>query len=259
MEDAVQTLIAVKGGLVAAWFFLWLAYERFHPMARVLAKGREAWMRWGKNLTLFGINALLSPVIVVPVSAWAVSFGPDWRPDWAGGAWGLLVDLILLDLFIYWWHRANHEIPILWRFHQVHHYDTDLDVTTAVRFHFGEVILSSLVRAAVILALDIPLSSVIVFETLVLMSSLFQHSNAKLPDGLERALSQVIITPAIHWVHHHAVRSDTDSNYGNTFSFWDRIFGSASKTKRWADMSIGLQDDEQDRKFLALLMVPFRR
>ena len=258
MEDAVQTFLAVKGAVVGGWFLLWLGLEHWRPMGRVLARGKAAWRRWARNASLFGINALLSPLIVVPISAWAAAYGPGWRPDWFDGVWGLAVDLILLDLFIYWWHRANHELPFLWRFHQVHHYDTDMDTTTAVRFHFGEVILSACVRGAVILALDIPLLSVIVFEAVVLLSALFQHSNAKLPARLESLLSRVIITPSIHWVHHHAVRKDTDSNYGNTFSFWDRLFGTLSPTKRWAEMPIGLEDEPKDRSLTGLLTIPFR-
>ena len=102
------------------------------------------------------------------------------------------VDLVVLDFWIYWWHRANHEIPILWRFHQVHHFDELLDSTTAVRFHFGEVVLSALVRAVVIIVLDIPLNSVLVFEALVLMSAIFHHSDARLSPRLEQTLARLV-------------------------------------------------------------------
>ena len=258
MQDAIQTLIAVKGVVVALWFILWLTLERLRPMGRVLATGKAAWARWGRNGALFAINAVLSPLIVVPVTAWAAT-GPGWRPDWFGGPVGLLADLLLLDLFIYWWHRANHEIPVLWRFHRVHHFDTDLDTTSAVRFHFGEVLLSAGVRAAVIVALDIPLTSVLVFEAMVLVAALFQHSNARLPGGLEETLSKLIITPSIHWVHHHAVRQDTDSNYGTALSVWDRLFGSFSATRRWPDMPVGVEDAGGDRPLPALLAAPFRK
>ena len=108
---------------------------------------------------------------------------------------------MLLDLLIYWWHRANHRLPLLWRFHQVHHLDRFLDTTSALRFHFGEVLLSVLARAAVIVLLDIPIASVLVFETLVLVAAIFHRSGLRLAAGFERALARVVITPSIHWEH----------------------------------------------------------
>ena len=133
-----------------------------------------------------------------------------------------------------------------------------LDTTTALRFHFGEVILSSLVRAAVIFVLAVPLSSVIVFEVMVLVSALFQHSNLRLPKAFERALSWFIVTPSIHWVHHHAVRADTDSNYSTVLSVWDRLFGSRSLTRRTAEMPIGVEK-RPEKDVLGLILRPFRR
>jgi sterol desaturase/sphingolipid hydroxylase (fatty acid hydroxylase superfamily) len=137
--------------------------------------------RVARNGGLFGLNLLLSPLIVLPVTVWATSFSLGLRPAWWTGGLGLTLDILLLDLWIYWWHRANHEIPLLWRFHQVHHLDETLDVTSAVRFHAGEVVLSALVRALVIVAFDIPLASVILFEGLVLACAIFHHSDARLP------------------------------------------------------------------------------
>jgi sterol desaturase/sphingolipid hydroxylase (fatty acid hydroxylase superfamily) len=110
----------------------------------------------------------------------------------------------------------------------------------------------------VIIAFDIPLSSVLLFEALVLMSTIFHHSDAWLPPGLEQALARVIITPSIHWVHHHALRADTDSNYGTIFSFWDPLFRSNSLTKRWTAMPIGVEG-RRDRPLLRLLVTPFWR
>jgi sterol desaturase/sphingolipid hydroxylase (fatty acid hydroxylase superfamily) len=171
---------------------------------------------------------------------------------------GLALDILVLDFWIYWWHRANHEIPVLWRFHEVHHLDRFLDTTSAVRFHFGEVLLSAGVRAAVILALGIPITSVVVFETLVLLSALFHHSNIRVPPRLERALATVIITPSIHWVHHHRKRVDTDSNYGTIFSFWDRLFASRSRTPRRPGMAIGVEGREE-KGIAGLLARPIHR
>ena len=163
---------------------------------------------------------------------------------------------MLLDLLIYWWHRANHRLPLLWRFHQVHHLDRFLDTTSALRFHFGEVLLSALARAAVIVLLDIPIASVLVFETLVLVAAIFHRSSLRLAAGFERTRARVVITPSIHWEHHHAPRSDTDSNYGTIFSFWDPLFASRSATPRSPGMPIGV-DTCGEQRLARLLLRPF--
>jgi len=239
-----------------------MALERLFPKARPLAAAGlrtmadKTW-RVLKNASLLLISAGLSPLVVIPLSALAATHALGWRPDWWSGWQGLIIDLLIMDFWIYWWHRANHEIPFLWRFHEVHHLDEFLDASSAFRFHFGEVMLSALVRAVVIWLMDIPLASVVVFETLVLSMALFHHSNVNLPDWLEKPLSKIIVTPSIHWVHHHAIRADTDSNYANTLAIWDIVFGSRSKTKRWNEMPIGVQT-LHDERLLGLLTRPFR-
>lgn len=257
-----MTELLIYKSMIVAFLLLGLfVAERYTPAvavpASVKASGRVL-----KNLSLWLGNSFISPLIVLPITLYAVSWNGgwdlSWRSNWFDGWSGLLLDILLLDLWIYWWHRANHRLPLLWRFHQVHHLDQWLDVTSAVRFHFGEVILSALVRGLVIVFLGMPLLSVIVFETLVLLGAGFHHSNLRLPVKFERALSQIIITPSIHWVHHHVAQQDTDSNYGAIFSFWDRLFGSKSKSVRTADMTIGL-DNRNDKELLQLLLEPFRR
>ena len=116
-------------------------------------------------------------------------------------------------------------------------------------------LLSALARATIILLLGFPFASVLVFEALVLLCAVFHHSNLRLPAGLERLLSRVIITPSIHWVHHHARRADTDSNYGTLFSFWDPLFGTRSPTRRRPDMRIGVEGREEEA-IGALLLHP---
>lgn len=258
--DRLIPFLETKGGVILAFAFSLFLLERLFPAARPLARARletmsARLMRLAKNVSFAGINAALSPLIVIPLSAFAAQWVTPWRPAWVSG---LLIDLIALDIWIYWWHRANHELPLLWRFHEVHHLDQFLDLTTAVRFHFGEVLLSSVVRAAVILALAVPLAHVVVFETLVTLCAVFHHSNVALPPRLERALSFIIVTPSIHWVHHHAVRADTDSNYANILSLWDRVFGSRSRTMRSKDMPIGVEQ-RTDEGFSRLVIRPFHR
>jgi sterol desaturase/sphingolipid hydroxylase (fatty acid hydroxylase superfamily) len=271
MDGIAQTLLAHKSLAIGLWLALLLVAERLWPaairpvddVAGDNALARAGWTRVLRNAGLFVVNAGISPLIVVPVSVWAAAHGLGWRPTWFGGWSGLLFDLVLLDFWIYWWHRANHNISLLWRFHVVHHLDRFLDATTATRFHFGEVLLSACARALVIVVFDIPLASVLIFEAVVLAASIFQHSNLRLPQGLERALARVIVTPSLHWLHHHAVRRDTDSTYGTFFSFWDRIFGSVAAGTRTPDMTIGLdrgpgQGAAPDEGFVALLTRPAR-
>lgn len=254
----IETLLAWKGIAVGLWIALFLIGERLLPAADrpVEARGLP---RLARNAGLWLLNAGLSPLIVIPVSLWASQHTLGWRPEALRGGWALLADILLLDFLIYWWHRANHELPLLWRFHAVHHLDRFLDASSAVRFHFGEVLLSALARAAIIMLFDIPLASVLVFEALVLMASIFHHSNLRLSERLEKVLARIVVTPSIHWMHHHAVRRDTDSNYATILSLWDRLFGSRNPQLRRLDMEIGLEGEVRDGGFAELLARPFRK
>jgi sterol desaturase/sphingolipid hydroxylase (fatty acid hydroxylase superfamily) len=252
-DPLLQQLLAAKGAIVAGWIVLALAIEQWRPAAPVplaLAGYGAAWFaRWGRNLGFFALNSALSALVVVPVTAWAALSGPWSRADVAGSAlpaWAWLpLDIVLLDFWIYWWHRANHEWRFLWRFHEVHHRDRHLDATTALRFHFGEVALSAGARALVILAFAIPLTSVIVFEILVQLATVFHHANWRIPPALEARLARLVITPSRHWVHHHNVRADTDSTYGTIFSFWDRWLGTTTPTARSRLMPLGVEGQDE--------------
>ena len=251
-------LVVYKSIIVVSLLLGLFVAERYFPSA-VVPKAIASKNRMLRNISLWLCNSLVSPFIVLPITFIAVGWGINWRSGLLAEGWGgLLLDVLILDLWIYWWHRANHRISLLWRFHEVHHLDEWLDVTSAVRFHFGEVVLSALVRSLVIVCLGMPLLSVIIFEAVVLTNAGFHHSNVRLPVRLERILSRVIITPAIHWVHHHAIQQDTDSNYGTIFSFWDRMFGSSSKHHRQADMKIGIEH-RRDEGLVQLMLEPFKR
>ena len=250
----MDNIIEYKVWIVAAVFLILFIAERikpymssiFYPVGRIV-----------KNLLFWPLNIGLSLAVILPVTYWAAQH-PLWtRPDAITGVAGLILDIFILDLFIYWWHRAVHEIQFFWRFHEVHHLDEHLDTTSAIRFHFGEVFFGAFIRAAVVMIFAIPFTSVVVFEVLVLAFTLFHHSNIALPRWLDRGLSKIIITPSIHWVHHHALRADTDSNYGTIFSFWDRLFHSKSVTKRFLSMKIGVEG-LKDKGFIKLLLSPFK-
>jgi len=254
MELGLESLLPWKAVAVGAWLALFFVAERLRPKALEPSGARA---RLGRNGGLWLSNLVLSPLVVVPVSVLAVDYRLAWRPEAWSGLGGLALDLVLLDFLIYWWHRFNHEAPFLWRFHEVHHLDRFLDTTSAVRFHFGEVILSALARAGIIVVFAIPISSVLAFETLLLAAAIFHHSNLAIPPALERALARLIITPSIHWVHHHAVRRDTDSNYGTLFSFWDPMFGTRSAAQRRLDMPIGVEG-QGELPLLQLFIRPFQ-
>jgi sterol desaturase/sphingolipid hydroxylase (fatty acid hydroxylase superfamily) len=255
---ALDTALSWKGAIVLIWLVLLFTAERLRPADdRPRPEIGGTWQRLARNAGLWLANSALSPIVVVPLSLWAAGHALAWRPLWWSGFGGLALDLVLLDLWIYWWHRANHEIPLLWRFHAMHHLDRVLDTTSALRFHFGEVLLSAAARAIVIVLLDLPIVSIVVFETLVLMSTIFHHSNVALPAGLETALSRIVVTPSIHWVHHHRVRRDTDANYSTVLSLWDRLFASRSPTRRVVGMPIGVEGREE-LPLPQLLIAPLR-
>lgn len=253
--DWLETALPFKTALVGGWFVLFVAAERLRPA--VDQPLRAMWPRWLTNGLFWGVNSVLSLALILPVTMWLAD-QPLWvRPDWWSGGLGLAIDLLLYDGLLYWWHRANHVAPFLWRFHAIHHFDETLDASSAVRFHFGEVVLSALARLAVIAALALPLTSVLAAETMVLMAAIFHHSSLRLPPRLERWLSWLVVTPSIHWVHHHRVRADTDSNYATMLSVWDRLFGSRNGRPRTPGMAIGIEGLRETR-LVRLLVRPFR-
>ncbi len=239
-----------KAVLVIAALALFLVLERLRPAARPRADtgpaaGRLGWRRLLRNFSFWAANGVASPLVTVPIGLLAASHALGWRaelvPILAQGWPGLLLDLLILDAFTYWWHRANHRLPILWRMHEVHHLDQFLDASAAGRFHPFEVILSACVRGLVVFLLGVEVVSLLLFEALLVVFAIFHHSNLRLPAWLERPLSWIIVTPGLHWVHHHAVRADTDSNFAGILSLWDRVFGTRNPAWRRLDMPIGVE------------------
>ena len=252
MIDLLSHLQSGKGAVVATVLIAFLIFERIFPVV----VRHQNFERLGRNFSFAGLNFLLSPLIVVPITLYASGVAFAWRPMWWNGWFGLVLDLLILDCWIYLWHRLNHMVPFLWRFHEVHHLDETLDASSALRFHFGEVVLSSVVRAVVIIALGFSLTSILVFETLVTIAAIFHHSNIALSPRIEKLLSFIIVTPSIHWVHHHAVQRDTDSNYSTILAVWDYIFGSVASGERQRDMLIGVEGIKE-QKLLRLILRPF--
>jgi sterol desaturase/sphingolipid hydroxylase (fatty acid hydroxylase superfamily) len=167
---------------------------------------------------------------------------------------------LLMDLTFYWWHVANHRIPFLWRFHNVHHIDPDLDVSTAFRFHFGEVALSTLFRIVQVSVIGLSMWMFAAYEIVFQANTLFHHSNLRLPIGIERLLNLVIVTPRMHGIHHSQVRDETESNFSVVFPWWDRLHKTLGLNIPQAEIAIGVPGyaQEGDNSFTNALLLPFR-
>jgi sterol desaturase/sphingolipid hydroxylase (fatty acid hydroxylase superfamily) len=247
--------------LTACGLILLLALETWLPAAG----NRSRRLRHAsRNLTLWLLNAFLVALLAAPLIAgiarWtdASRFGLlnllSLPPAIAIGA-----AILLLDGLLYLMHRANHKIGFLWRFHRVHHSDAEMDATTAMRFHTGEIMISSALRLAVIPLLGITLWQLLVYESLMLPVILFHHSNVKFPEKVDRWLRALVVSPAIHRVHHSRMRVETDSNYSIVFSFWDRIGGTFQlrQDARPVDFGLAEFDSEECQRVSGLLTMPF--
>lgn len=144
----------------------------------------------------------------------------------------LLVSFLLLDCFLYWWHRWNHSIPILWKFHKFHHNDEKMNTTTAFRFHFGELVLSFALRCIMLPLFGVSLEAILLHGFILLPVILFHHSNIKLSTKLDNVLKFILVTPQIHRIHHSNVVEETNSNYSAILPYWDYLFNSANKNYR---------------------------
>ncbi|AVR45076.1 hypothetical protein C7S20_07225 [Christiangramia fulva] len=173
-----------------------------------------------------------------------------------------ILAFLLLDYLLYIWHWLNHKIPFLWRFHNVHHTDLDLGVTTALRFHFGEIFLSSFFRIAGIILIGAGPVIVLIYEVLFQSSVAFHHSNLKLPFKLEKIINYIIVTPRMHGIHHSMVQRETDSNYSSFLTIWDRLHRTLRLNIPQDDIVVGIpgySSDGYDHTVKGLLSLPFRK
>ncbi len=172
-----------------------------------------------------------------------------------------LIAFLILDYANYLWHILNHKIPLLWRFHLVHHTDPDLDLTTAVRFHFGEMIGSLIFRGAFVFITGGSPLLIIIYEILFEAEILFHHSNIRLPIKAERLLNLLIVTPRMHGIHHSFYKNETDSNYSSILSIWDRLHKTAKFNVSQDDIIIGVPSYNVHRELSVgfLLQLPFKQ
>jgi len=253
----------------ASMFMLFLAVffaiGIWRPARRCLAK--DNLLRWRNNLLLFFINSV-AVRFLIPISLTSIAIYAGQQQIgilnhiFISPSLELALALITLDLWIYWQHRLFHKVPLLWRVHRVHHSDIELDVTTSGRFHLVEIALSFGIKATAILVIGVSPLAIIVFELMLNISAMFNHSNFNLPPLWERWIRSFIVTPAMHRIHHSAKVNETNSNFGFCLSWWDTIFQTYKKNSVQSDidMCIGLTEfrSESSQTLLSLVLQPFR-
>ena len=223
--------------------------------------------RWPGNLGIVVLDTLLVrlvfPTAAVGIALLAESKGWGFIHQVAAPAWvAIPASVILLDLAIYLQHVLFHAVPALWRLHRMHHADLEFDVTTGVRFHPLEILLSMVIKLGVITALGAPALAVLVFEVLLNATSMFNHGNVRLHRRLEPALRWIVVTPEMHRVHHSIAPRETNSNFGFNLPWWDRLFGTyrAEPAAGHEDMVIGIQQfrDPGELRLDRMILQPFR-
>jgi len=211
----------------AVLIVLWLA-ETFLPFFLQLRSADQRIRHDLRNLALGAINAAVARAAVfVGLDVWAESNQIGLLRQWdLGGPLAVLLAVGFLDIWTYWWHRLNHIVPFLWRFHRTHHSDLAMDATTAVRFHTGEILMSWIARAAVVPLLGVSIVQLVFYESLLLPVVFFHHSNLRLPRWLDLGLLAIVVTPAMHRVHHSRLIEEANSNYSSLLPWWDVVFRS---------------------------------
>lgn len=216
------------------------------------------------NFIIFGGNSLIAQLF----AGWTLLL---WSSYVSSEQWGLLYSLhlsqvphviasvIMLDLAAYGLHRLYHRVPFLWRFHRAHHSDLDIDATTTIRFHLGEVVLTTGVKGLIVWTFGVSSAGFVVSETLTFAVGLFSHGNVRLPASVEQRLRLAIVTPAMHWFHHSRRAAEHNANLSAVFSGWDRVFGTYSMGVRQQEIQLGLEEYPKlgDVTFLRFYRMPF--
>lgn len=263
MPEFVPTFKTVIPGVVAAVFVTLLLLEtRFSLRQAKCSKAKRFVINAGISAIALATGAYIVAPIAIGLAARSSekAFGLLQIVPLPSGV-EFVVGFLLLDLTFYYWHRANHAFPFFWRFHNVHHVDPDLDVSTSFRFHFGEVFFSLGFKALQIYLLGISLLTYLVYELAFQCATLFHHSNVRLAINVERALNSIVVTPRMHGIHHSIVKDETNSNYSVIFRWWDLMHGTLRLDVRQSQVVIGVPAylDPQDNGFLNLLILPVRR
>jgi len=243
--------------LAVLWTVEWLA-----PM---YVGHRRRLSHAGANLGLALINGL-----VASAGAFGILFVTEYSRSHGVGlvyqtempvALRWILAILLLDCWQYWWHRINHRVRFLWRFHSIHHSDREMDASSGVRFHTGEIVMSMIARLAVLPLIGVTIPQLVFYEAVSLIIVLFHHSNIRVPENIDIALRWLVVTPWMHWVHHSRKQLETDSNYSSFLSVWDRIFGSFRLRDKPQNIKLGLDDwqEQEWRSLGGMLLAPFRK
>ena len=259
------TELAIRLAAFAGVFSVMALWELLAPR-RPLAVGRSP--RWPSNLGIL-VADVLAVRLLLPTAAAGVALVAAERGFGLFHVVGLSfwlaapIGFLALDLVIYGQHVMFHHVPWLWRLHRMHHADLDIDVTTGVRFHPVEILLSLVIKIATVALLGIPVAAVVCFEVVLNATSMFNHANASLPRWLDRVARLMLVTPDMHRVHHSILRQETDSNFGFNLPWWDRLFGTYRAEPRAGHdgMTIGLPvfRDPGELRLDRLLTQPFRQ
>jgi sterol desaturase/sphingolipid hydroxylase (fatty acid hydroxylase superfamily) len=254
---------AIRLGFFLGAFVLLAVWELFAPR-RTLKRSRA--LRWTNNIALAAVNIVMVKVFfslaAIGLAVFANEHGTGlFNMFPVPYPCAVVTSLLAFDLAVYVIHLAFHMAPGLWRIHRVHHADVDFDVATAVRFHPIQMMLSTLVKFAVILALGTPVLAVLAFEVLFHVLLLFNHANVRIPPAVDRVLRWFIVTPDMHRIHHSVHRAETDSNFGFALPWWDRLFGTyrAEPAAGHEQMTLGIGQFSEQRDFWLdrLLLNPF--
>lgn len=255
----------IRFGVFSGVLTIMAVWESLAPRRERVA---SRWRRSVNNLLLVFASSLLVRVIpvlsAIAAAEWATQAGFGLLNLWNGADWLKVVfAVIVLDLLVYGQHVATHRVPMLWRFHRVHHTDLDLDATSGVRFHPVEIVLSMGLKVIAVGLLGIAAEAVLLFEILLNATSVFNHANVRIPATCDRFLRWFLVTPDMHRVHHSVLRDETDSNYGFNLSCWDRLFGTYRAQPRDAHETLTLGVPElrmasQTVPILNLVLMPFQ-
>lgn len=251
-------------GIFLAVLLVMLTWERLSPFRRYAQPRLQRFaINFGLMVLNFGCLRVLAGVGAVGVADYAAAEGwglfnqvelPAWLETLAG--------MLMLDFAIYWQHRWFHRVPAFWRIHRVHHTDLGFDTSTAVRFHFAEIVLSMYYKMVLVGILGPSAATVLAFEAILNASALFNHGNVRLPVGVERVLRLVLITPDVHRIHHSSDFRETHTNFGFCITWWDRLCGSfrAEPALGQSGVNIGIDEYREPKalSFGRLLLLPFR-
>lgn len=222
--------------------------------------------RWVKNLSLAAGNTAILSVSVSAYLLWLVQYVNInkiglFSDFGVGGLWNVLFTFVLFDFMTYIWHMLNHLVPFLWRFHKMHHTDLDLDVSTASRFHIGELLLSAGFKGMLVYLFGPNPIAFVIFESAVVTAAQFHHSNIRIPPKVEGWVWYFLVVPSMHRIHHSIIGSELNSNFATIFSFWDRIAKTFRDDVMQGKIIIGLKQyrDSNELTLTNLLIMPFKK